>query len=145
MCVCIDIYTIFFSYPTPPMPHPTPPTPRAPPPPPTWGWGGVVRHWGCGVLDEHRVHQPQSPNFFPHRNPVPKQGEKLNGHYHMLDNWCPAHFIKISCTINEAHKQHSLLSTIFYYIFNFGRPGQHLYLSTQNLLHVGRLRCSRFP
>ena len=32
-------------------------------------------------LEEHRVHQPQSPNFFPYRNPVPKQGEKLNGHY----------------------------------------------------------------
>ena len=34
-------------------------------------------------LEEHRVHQPQSPNFFPNRNPVPKQGNKINGHCHL--------------------------------------------------------------
>ena len=30
--------------------------------------------------------------------------------------------------INEAHKQYSLLDTIFNYIFYFGPPGKHLYL-----------------
>ena len=32
-------------------------------------------------------------------------------------------------TINEAHKQYSLLDTIFNYIFYLGPPGKHLYLS----------------
>ena len=88
-CVYVSIYTRYSSHtpppqcPTPP-PNPTCPTPL-PAPPSTWGWWGVVKHWGFGVL-EHRVHQPQSPNFFPHRNPVPKQGEKLNRHRHMLSH-----------------------------------------------------------
>ena len=43
-------------------------------------------------------------------------------------------------TINEAHKQYSLLDTIFNYIFYLGPPGTYLYLSPQNSLHVGRLR-----
>ena len=29
-------------------------------------------------------------------------------------------------TINEAHKQYSLLDTIVNYIFDFGPPGKHL-------------------
>ena len=41
-------------------------------------------------------------------------------------------------TINEAHKQSSLLDKLFNYIFYFGPPGKHLYLSPQNPLHVGR-------
>ena len=41
-------------------------------------------------------------------------------------------------TRNEAKEQHSLLHTIFDYIFYFGPPGKYLYLSPQNLLHVGR-------
>ena len=41
-------------------------------------------------------------------------------------------------TINEAHKQYNILDTIFNYIFYFGPPGKHLYLSPQNPLHVGR-------
>ena len=40
--------------------------------------------------------------------------------------------------MNEAHKQYSLLDTIFNYIFYFGPPGKHLYLSPQNPLLVGR-------
>ena len=50
-------------------------------------------------------------------------------------------------TITEAHKQYSLLDTIFNYIFDFGHPGKHLYLSPKNPLHVGRRSrpaCSRF-
>ena len=68
MCVCIDIYTIFFSYPIPPMPHPTCPTPSAPPPPPphpnTWGWEGRVGRWGGGIWKEYRVYM-KSSDFFP--------------------------------------------------------------------------------
>ena len=48
---------------------------------------------------------------------------------------------------NETQEQHSLLDTIFDYIFSFGPPGKYLYLSPQNLLHVGRRSrptCSRF-
>ena len=67
----------------------------------------------------------------------------------MLGKWvfgrCPRIFIFY--TIKEAHKQYSLLDTIFNYIFYFGPPGKHLYLSPQNPLHVGRLSrptCSRF-
>ena len=41
-------------------------------------------------------------------------------------------------TRNEAHKQYSLLDTIFNYIFYLGPPGKYLYLSPQNPLHVGR-------
>ena len=41
-------------------------------------------------------------------------------------------------TINEAHKQYSLLDTIFHYMFYLGPPGKYLYLSPQNPLHVGR-------
>ena len=37
--------------------------------------------------------------------------------------------------MNEAHKQYSLLDTIFDYIFYFGPPGKYLYLSFQNPLH----------
>ena len=37
---------------------------------------------------------------------------------------------------NEAHKQYSLLDTIFNYIFCLGPPGKHLYLSSQVPLHV---------
>ena len=51
-------------------------------------------------------------------------------------------------TTNETHKQYSLLDTIFSYIFHFGPPGKHLYLSHPNLLHVGRQSrptCRRFP
>ena len=54
---------------------------------------------------------------------------------------------RLSSTINEAHKQYSLLDTIFNYIFYLGPPGKHLYLSTQNQLHVGRRSrptCTRF-
>ena len=39
---------------------------------------------------------------------------------------------------NEAQDQPSLLDTIFDYIFYFGPPGKYLYLSPENLLHVGR-------
>ena len=58
MCVCIDIYTIFFSYPTPPMPHPPPqphvPHPPPPRPPPTRGVGRVG--WGIeGVGYEKNI------------------------------------------------------------------------------------------
>ena len=52
-----------------------------------------------------------------------------------------------SFTRNEAQEQHSLLDTIFDYIFYFGPPGKYLYLSPQNPLHVGqrsRPTCSRF-
>ena len=45
-----------------------------------------------------------------------------------------------SFTRNEAQEQHSLLDTIFDYIFYFGPPGKYLYLSPQNLLHVGQQR-----
>ena len=51
------------------------------------------------------------------------------------------------CFINEAHKQYSLLNTIFNYIFYLGPPGKYLQTSQENLLHVGRLRrptCSGF-
>ena len=44
--------------------------------------------------------------------------------------------------INEAHKQYSLLDTIFNYIFYVGPPGKHLYLGTQNQLRLPN--CSRF-
>ena len=44
-------------------------------------------------------------------------------------------------TINEAHKQYSLLDTIFDYIFDLGPAGKYLYESQANLLHVGRLQC----
>ena len=50
-------------------------------------------------------------------------------------------------TRNEVQEQHSLLDTIFDYIFYFGPPGKYLCLSPQNLLHVGRRSrptCSRF-
>ena len=40
-----------------------------------------------------------------------------------------------SFTRNEAQEQHSLLDTIFDYIFYFGPPGKYLYLSAQNPLH----------
>ena len=53
----------------------------------------------------------------------------------------------ISFTRNEAQEQPSLLDTIFDYIFYFGPPGKYLYLSPQNLLHVGRRSqptCSTF-
>ena len=40
------------------------------------------------------------------------------------------------------HEQYSLLDTIYNYIFHFGPPGKHLYLSPQNSLHVGRSRFS---
>ena len=33
---------------------------------------------------------------------------------------------KIFCTINEAHKQYSLLDKIFNYVFCLGPPGTHL-------------------
>ena len=49
-------------------------------------------------------------------------------------------------TIHEAHKQYSLLDTIFKYILYFEPSGKQLYLSPQNPLHVGRrnrLACSR--
>ena len=52
-----------------------------------------------------------------------------------------------SFTRNEAQEQHSLLDTIFHYIFCFGPLGKYLYLSLQNPLHVGRRSrptCSRF-
>ena len=39
-------------------------------------------------------------------------------------------------TINEAHKQYSLLDKIFDYIFYPGPPGKYLYLSPQNPLHL---------
>ena len=53
--------------------------------------------------------------------------------------------LKTICyTINEAHKQYSLLDAIFNYIFYFGPPGNHLYLSLQNPLHVGRLHVVGF-
>ena len=50
-------------------------------------------------------------------------------------------------TINEAHKQYSLLDTMLNYILYFGPPGKHLSSSPQNPLHVGRRSrptCSRF-
>ena len=40
-------------------------------------------------------------------------------------------------TINEAHKQYSLLDTIFNCICYLGPPGKYLYVSPQNSLHVG--------
>ena len=43
-----------------------------------------------------------------------------------------------SFTRNEAQEQHSLLDTIFDYIFDFGPPGKYLYLSPRTLLHVGQ-------
>ena len=56
-------------------------------------------------------------------------------------------WIFIFDTRNEAHKQYSLLDTIFNYIFYLGPPGKYLYLSPKNPLHVGRRSrptCSRF-
>ena len=38
----------------------------------------------------------------------------------------------------EAQEQHSLIDTIFNYIFHFGPPGKYLYLRPQNPLSVGR-------
>ena len=59
---------------------------------------------------------------------------------------CP--WIFIFYTINEAHKQYSLLDTIFNYILYLQPLGKYLYfLSPQNPLHVGRRSrptCSRF-
>ena len=55
--------------------------------------------------------------------------------------------IFIFYTINEAHKQYSLLDKIFNYIFYLGPPGKYLYKNQENLLHIGRLRrptCSKF-
>ena len=52
----------------------------------------------------------------------------------------------ICYTINGAHKQYSLLVTIFNYICYFGPPGKHLFLSPPKPLHVdrrGRPTCSR--
>ena len=56
-------------------------------------------------------------------------------------------WIFVLYTINAAHKQYSLLDTIFSYTFYFGPTGKHLYLSHQNPLHVSRRSrptCSRF-
>ena len=58
-----------------------------------------------------------------------------------------AHFLDFFLPRNETQEQHSLLDTIFDYIFYFGPPGTHLYKNQENLLHVGRLRrrtCSGF-
>jgi hypothetical protein len=44
----------------------------------------------------------------------------------------------IFCTIHGTHKQYSLLDAIFHYIFDFGAQGNHLYVSPQTPLHVGR-------
>ena len=66
-CVYMHMYTIVFQYLT------------RPPRPPKWGWWGVLKHWGCGVLEEHRVHQTESLNFSPLRKPGTIQREKLNG------------------------------------------------------------------
>ena len=55
--------------------------------------------------------------------------------------------IYIFYTINEAHKQYSLLDTIFNHIFHLGPPGKYLYSSPKNQLYVGRRSrptCSRF-
>ena len=55
--------------------------------------------------------------------------------------------LKKCYTINEIHKQYSLLDTILNYIFYLGPPGKYLYLSPQDPLHVGRWSrptCSRF-
>ena len=58
----------------------------------------------------------------------------------MLGKWIFGRFpwIFIFYTRNEAHKQYSLLDTIFNYIFCLGPPGKYLYLSPKNPLHVGR-------
>ena len=48
-------------------------------------------------------------------------------------------------TRNEAQEQHSLLDTIFDYIFDFGPPGKYLYVSPQNLLYVCLLYTSPSP
>ena len=70
--------------PHPPMPHP-PPNPMCPSPPPPHMWlvgcGGALGVWGI-----RRTSCPSTPIsiFFCHRNAVPKQGEKLNGRYHLL-------------------------------------------------------------
>ena len=60
----------------------------------------------------------------------------INSHY--LVEFC-RYFFKFY-SINEAHKEYSLLDTISNYIFYFGPPGKHLQTSQENLLHVGRLR-----
>ena len=44
-------------------------------------------------------------NFCPHRDPVPKQGEKINGQHHMLSNtvmWLIEHVNKNSVCYNKA-------------------------------------------
>ena len=49
--------------------------------------------------------------------------------------------------MNEAHKQYSLLDTVFNYVVYLGPPITHPEKSQENLLHVGRLRwptCSGF-
>ena len=67
----------------------------------------------------------------------------------MLGKWVFGRFpwIFIFYTRNEAHKQYSLLDTIFNYMFYLGPPGKYLCLSPQNLLLVGRQSrptCNRF-
>ena len=81
------IYTRYSSH-TPPPQCPTPS------PQPHMG-GGAVRGggargvggvgWGIGVVGyaKNIVYIWYHLIFFPHRNPVPKQREKLNGHHHL--------------------------------------------------------------
>ena len=54
----------------------------------------------------------------------------------MLGNRFSADFLNFEIyTTNEAHKQYSLLATIFNYILDCGPPGKHLYFSSNKQLH----------
>ena len=61
----------------------------------------------------------------------------------MLGKWFFGRFLwkTIFYTINEAHKQYSILDTLFNYIFYFGPPRKHLCKSQENLLRVVSLHC----
>ena len=77
----------------------------------------------------------------------------LNDHAHVVQTTiirplpkpgcCKIGFRQISLNIyilylDEAPKQYSILETVFDYIFHFGPPGKHQYLSPTNRLSVGR-------
>ena len=56
--------------------------PQAPNAPPHVGFMGYGEALGGEVLEEHRVHPPQSQNIFPHRNLACEQKGTQNGRYH---------------------------------------------------------------
>ena len=83
------------------------------------------------------VRRPAPSQRQPKQQPRQQTGYSLVN-LDFLGFWSISLGIYFSFTRNEAQEQHSLLDTIFDYIFYFGAPGKYLYLSPQNLLHVGQ-------